>query len=596
MRKATIIVCWLVSVFATAQVQQAQPDTELNDLRQLGWQVQHSSLSFDKRSIVFSAKKPNENNYNIYFARKSGTKWGNPSPLTAVNTEEDEYWPSLSSDENQVYFVRNENILVTTRTNGVWDKGQTIIISEGHDISPLIMPDNQTLLFASRRKIEDKKEQTYSIYYSRKVGKYDWYIPELIFTSYEKGTNLYGISLITNELGQVLRFTKQVCTRKDTTYTTEYLTLFEKYHAQPVLTLTGSVKDADTERFMANTIIVYDAITSQQITTLTNEGRFMIALPVGQKYLLDITSTNYSHTYLEYDCTHLTADSSDVHYVKLAKQLNIHVNIFDAETQLPVSHVQCTPHNLVRTSTKGADITLPIGNVYTIHFSKKGYFGHDLVINTRKDVLLPYSELDIDLEPGKAPLKLVLYDRDTRKPISGTVRLNNRQRAEALTYSDSTRLRQGEQYALNATAAGYLYYDTLINVPYTEAVQRYEIGLRKIEQQMIMQLRNIQFEYNSASLLDSSREELEKVIQLLNENPSLSIELHAHTDDHGTDAYNDKLSERRGEVVLKYLVKHGISPERLSSIGFGKRQPLVPNDSDENRAINRRVEFKVLGI
>lgn len=572
------------------------PDTELNDLRQLGWQVQHSSLSYDKRSIVFSAKKPNESNYNIYFARKAGTGWSVPTPLTAVNTEEDEFWPSMSSDETQVYFVRNEQIIVTTRTNGVWDKGQTLIISEGHDISPLILPDNQTLLFASKRKIEDKKEQTYSLYYTRKIGKYDWYIPELIFTSLEKGTHLYGISLITNELGQVMRFTKQVCTRKDTTYTTEYLTLFEKYQAQPVLTLTGSVKDADTQRFMANTVTIYDAITSQQITTLTNEGRFMLALPVGQKYLLDFTANNYSHAYLEYDCTHLTADSSDVQYMKLSKQLSIHVNIFDKETQLPVSHVQCTPHNLVRTSNKGADITLPIGNVYTIRFTKKGYFNKDLVINTRKEVLLPYSELDIDLEPGKAPLKLTLFDLDTREPISGTVRLENLQRDEALTYSDSTRLRQGEQYALNATAAGYLYYDTLLNVPYTETIQRYQIGLRKIEQQMIMQLRNIQFEYNSASLLDSSKEELEKVIQLLNENPSLSIELQAHTDDHGTDAYNDKLSERRGEVVLKYLVKHGISPARVSSIGFGKRQPLVPNDSDENRAVNRRVEFKVLGI
>jgi outer membrane protein OmpA-like peptidoglycan-associated protein len=69
--------------------------------------------------------------------------------------------------------------------------------------------------------------------------------------------------------------------------------------------------------------------------------------------------------------------------------------------------------------------------------------------------------------------------------------------------------------------------------------------------------------------------------------------LSAHTDDIGTDAYNDQLSAKRGEATLEYIVKKGIDRSRLTSIGYGKHKPLVPNDSDKNRAINRRVEFKV---
>ena len=86
------------------------------------------------------------------------------------------------------------------------------------------------------------------------------------------------------------------------------------------------------------------------------------------------------------------------------------------------------------------------------------------------------------------------------------------------------------------------------------------------------------------------------MLRLLRENPGLTIELSAHTDDIGKDAYNDKLSNRRGESAKEYLVKQGISPDRIKAIGYGKRKPLVPNDSDEHRAMNRRVEFKVLGI
>ena len=110
---------------------------------------------------------------------------------------------------------------------------------------------------------------------------------------------------------------------------------------------------------------------------------------------------------------------------------------------------------------------------------------------------------------------------------------------------------------------------------------------------MVVQLRNIQFESNSYILTRSSYGELEKVVALLKANPELHIELSAHTDDIGTDAYNDQLSAKRGEATLEYIVKKGIDRSRLTSIGYGKHKPLVPNDSDKNRAINRRVEFKV---
>ena len=96
--------------------------------------------------------------------------------------------------------------------------------------------------------------------------------------------------------------------------------------------------------------------------------------------------------------------------------------------------------------------------------------------------------------------------------------------------------------------------------------------------------------------MESSYSELDKVVRLLEDNPGLRIELAAHTDDHGSDKYNNALSQKRGEAARKYLLKHGISEERVNAIGYGKKQPLVPNDSDENRAINRRVEFKVIGL
>jgi outer membrane protein OmpA-like peptidoglycan-associated protein len=74
------------------------------------------------------------------------------------------------------------------------------------------------------------------------------------------------------------------------------------------------------------------------------------------------------------------------------------------------------------------------------------------------------------------------------------------------------------------------------------------------------------------------------------------VEILAHTDDLGTDEYNIKLSDKRAHSVLQYLVYKGIPEERLISNGYGETIPLVPNTSDENRALNRRVEMKIIGF
>ena len=111
---------------------------------------------------------------------------------------------------------------------------------------------------------------------------------------------------------------------------------------------------------------------------------------------------------------------------------------------------------------------------------------------------------------------------------------------------------------------------------------------------MVLQLRNIQFEYDSYELTESSNEALEALAQLMFINPTLRIELSAHTDDQGSDRYNDRLSTLRGQAVQSWLKKRGIDGERIESVGYGKRKPLVANDSEENRAINRRVEMRVI--
>jgi OmpA-OmpF porin, OOP family len=101
----------------------------------------------------------------------------------------------------------------------------------------------------------------------------------------------------------------------------------------------------------------------------------------------------------------------------------------------------------------------------------------------------------------------------------------------------------------------------------------------------------IQFDFNKSTIKPVSFPILDAVKDVLAANPKIALQVQGHTDNVGQAAYNAKLSQQRADAVRAYLVSHGIDASRLVSKGFGMTQPLVPNNSEGNRALNRRVQF-----
>ena len=101
----------------------------------------------------------------------------------------------------------------------------------------------------------------------------------------------------------------------------------------------------------------------------------------------------------------------------------------------------------------------------------------------------------------------------------------------------------------------------------------------------------IHFEYNKAVIRKESHAVLDAVVEVLGKNPDIKIEVQGHTDNRGSAKYNKTLSDKRAASVMKYLVSHGLSASRLTSHGYGFERPLVPNNSEVNMALNRRVQF-----
>ena len=163
----------------------------------------------------------------------------------------------------------------------------------------------------------------------------------------------------------------------------------------------------------------------------------------------------------------------------------------------------------------------------------------------------------------------------------------------------------GTDYSFSVQQEGYLFFSEFFALgEVREASDPYtlQIPLMPIPKEASLVpaasapviLRNIFFATGSAELQPASLPELQRLLQLLRENPHLRIQINGHTDDIGTETDNLHLSTLRAQAVLRFLTQQGIAPERLKSAGFGESKPLFPNDSPANRSRNRRTEFVVL--
>lgn len=157
-------------------------------------------------------------------------------------------------------------------------------------------------------------------------------------------------------------------------------------------------------------------------------------------------------------------------------------------------------------------------------------------------------------------------------------------------------LTQGKHYGVFISKKGYLFEDLSFQATGTTALSpdTVDIPLSPIRIGFSMVLENIYFDFDSYHLNPSSRMELEEMVSFLQENERLRFEIQGHTDDHGSHEYNMTLSEKRAESIYNYLRQRGIRESLMSYRGYGSTDPLVPNSSEENRARNRRIAFKVL--
>ena len=182
-------------------------------------------------------------------------------------------------------------------------------------------------------------------------------------------------------------------------------------------------------------------------------------------------------------------------------------------------------------------------------------------------------------------------------------------------------VKPGVEYVILGSCDGFLNHKEEIKVDSVKASETYDLQFPLASISAPVLIDNIFYEFDKATLLPESKNALDSLIMMLNENPNITIELSAHTDFRGSDAYNKTLSQKRAESVVAYLIGHGIPADRLTPVGYGEERPktirkkvaerypwlkendvlteefilkLKPEQQETANALNRRTEFRVL--
>jgi len=229
---------------------------------------------------------------------------------------------------------------------------------------------------------------------------------------------------------------------------------------------------------------------------------------------------------------------------------------------------------------------------YQIYVARNGYLPHDTILFEHRD---DYDTLRVALYPS-SPLAATVTDARTLRPVSAQVTITTLDGTlVATTTTDSlnnvlsTSVDNRLPYIVKATADAYEpFLDTI--APLTTAV---DVAMEpKVIRSFV--LHNMYFATAKTTILPSSEKALHELLDFLRENPEVTIRIIGHTDDVGSEASNQTLSEGRAKSVRQAMIKRGIDGKRIKTAGRGENDPIVPNDSDRHRQMNRRVEIEIL--
>ena len=477
-----------------------------------------------------------------------------------VNSVNNEYWPSLTADENTMIFTielesketdvlgnvkGQEDIFITKKTHeGLWEKSESIspnINSSKNEGSQTISSDNRLLFFTSCNRTDV-------------IGHCDLYFTERVRSGWLIPVNA-ARPLISNA-----------------------------WDSQPCL-----ASDGMTIFFVSNRPGGKGGMDIWK-STLTESGTWGEPVNLGDSIntpgeeMSPFIHPDNQTLYFSSD-GHIGLGRQDIYMAKLKQDntwstpvnLGYPINTFNDETGLIVNAKGSMAYfSSDRNPKRGKDI-------YTFALDKRF-----------RPVIVNY-------------VNGIIVDSDTKDEIKADFVLSDLETAEIIAKTSSIKgtgeyllcLPVNRDYGLSVSKKGYLMHSenfSLTNATDTIKPYNIDISLQTIKIGRKEVLRNVFFDIDKYELTKQSKSELNYLQKFLIQNPEAVIEISGHTDITGAESHNDSLSVNRAHVVYEYLISKGITKERLTYKGYGSTMPVSGNESLKGRSLNRRTEFKIIDI
>jgi outer membrane protein OmpA-like peptidoglycan-associated protein len=600
----------------------ADPVTSLNHPADENFRVEGPCFSYNGNILFLAANYPGTfGGLDIWYVEMENKGWSKPKNMgSAINTAFDESYPSLSGNQRNLYFTRNITIKKLEDfncgelwfssldpTSTFWQKPEKLntAINAGGIAHPKISDDNKTILYSF---ISNDKTK-WDIFWAKRFFDKHWYLPLAIDTLISKESEISPLYLkadgffyfISNE-GSDKKFKSSIYRLK----------VDEQFIPDKTIIMKGKVTDIQNKVPVSARIKASNPFSGEianfQLSN-PNTGSWEMLLNEAEVYMLHASQNLYSQQY-ELFTQDNTRNNIDFNF-NLFPTTELIINIYDQEILKPLNatiEVTDQTGKIIPISVKPIEngrqlLVLPIGCDYSIKAALDFYHPNELEVGLSTAVLFDRFVRDIELKPILRDIEFRISDIENQNPIEADISIFKEKDKKVIIPEKVAQqigrytctLYDGMVYEVDIRGPkGYIFRHIQVDLKNNRDLKQIDVALEKFKVKVPVRLNNINFEFNSADLIESSFEELNRLIKLMTDNPEVRIEIMAHTDDIGSDLYNDKLSDKRAFSVIQYLFENGIDNNRLVSKGYGKRVPLVPNDSDENRALNRRVEMKIL--
>ena len=368
-------------------------------------------------------------------------------------------------------------------------------------------------------------------------------------------------------------------------------------------------------------IIIYDALTKNELAAtarynslttgekgviVENKSSATFDLHLKEEYAISVEKEGYTTQNLSVKNSKENEYNDTVYLERAVINFDLDMQVFDKENNEEISA------SVFLIDEEGNEKLLGEGN--KISTSLETGVNHKLVVRSDgyddKEFEISYDKFGTMNRPiylNKsfigAYLGLKIIDEDTKKEIKATVMVSDITVPSTPINSlmvmndfapDEYPLSMNKKFEILVTKEGYFNNSLKLEVTNDQPIKKViELSALGVGKSIILD--DLLFKTGKAELDERSYRLLDQLVDFMNQNSTLTIEIGGHTDNVGSDSYNQKLSEARAKSAVEYLVRKGITSNRLKAKGYGESSPIATNETDAGRTKNRRVEMKVTG-